>query len=528
MRTIRAHLSTIALAALAVAYAVPVQLEGCTQKSHHVLLRALSNGTAKVDAIRGQGCDLSYWNGHYYVAKPPGLAELLLPFYSGLDAVDLLPTRGATVVWLLGLLGVVVPAFVLLLLVRRVVDGLTPGYGTLSAATLGLATLILPFSTVLFAHVPAALLSFGAFVLLLRSRRAPGWLLVGAAGAASGLAVVLEYPYVVVGATLCVVAMVDSPRLRRGLAYAAGVAVGVAPLFLYNLFAFGSVTHLSAVGAIVEAGTSGHDIVGAHDAGLFGISVPRPGIVAALLLRPRGMLVLTPIVAAGAVGLWCLYRRGRRYESITAAVVVAVSWCWNAGVLHPYGGPFGGTSPGARYLIGTLPFLALGLGEAYRRAPYATGALALVSAGWMAAVTSTIPLHTDISDWLGWVASGEFAESVLTLAGVSNRTLGILPFFALLLVAAIAAVASTPPPRPNGRAVLSAAVCLGGLTVVAVVGRRLIEHDLPGSFAAIALAAAGTAVCAVVAGRLEAPALSEARAAPGAAVSEASRSTAPG
>jgi hypothetical protein len=239
------------------------------------------------------------------------------------------------------------------------------------------------------------------------------------------------------------------------------------------------------------------------------------------------MLVLTPVAAAGAAGLWALYRRGRRVESVTAAAVIAASWLWNAGLLYPYGGPFGGTSPGPRYLIGTLPFLALGLGEAWRRAPYSTGALALVSAGWMAVVTGTTPLHTDISDWLGWVASGEFGETALTLAGTSNRTLAVLPFFALLVVAACAAVRTASPPRPGALTLVAPAACLTAWAVVAVVGKLLLDHDLVGSSAAIGLAVVTIATCAALAARLETPrpnGLSPNRASPAEASAATSRS----
>jgi hypothetical protein len=44
-----------------------------------------------------------------------------------------------------------------------------------------------------------------------------------------------------------------------------------------------------------------------------------------------------------------------------------------------YFDPYGGASPGPRFFTPALPFLALGLAEAFRRWPYLTGFLALVS-----------------------------------------------------------------------------------------------------------------------------------------------------
>ena len=85
--------------------------------------------------------------------------------------------------WQVGLWAVVLPAILLLVLLRRTVERLEPGLGTAAAVILGLATLMLPFSTMLFAHVPAALLAFLSFALLFG--RDAGPLRIAAAGAAA-------------------------------------------------------------------------------------------------------------------------------------------------------------------------------------------------------------------------------------------------------------------------------------------------------------------------------------------------------
>src|SRR5207244_10082555 len=105
------------------------------------------------------------------------------------DAMAGIPLRA---VWQIGLWAVVLPAIGLLLLIRRAVEWIEPGLGTAVAAILGLATLVLPFSTLLFAHVPAAACAFLAFCLLFRSDRSC-WRVAGA-GAAAGLAVAIDLP----------------------------------------------------------------------------------------------------------------------------------------------------------------------------------------------------------------------------------------------------------------------------------------------------------------------------------------------
>src|SRR5262249_45262636 len=58
--------------------------------------------------------------------------------------------------------------------------------------------------------------------------------------------------------------------------------------------------------------------------------------------------------------------------------------------------PYGGGSPGPRFLVPALPFLALGLGPAFARAPRAVTAVALVSI--VATITLTLVWTADIRD----------------------------------------------------------------------------------------------------------------------------------
>ncbi|HEX6702455.1 MAG TPA: hypothetical protein VF101_17130, partial [Gaiellaceae bacterium] len=351
---LRRQTGLLAFVVLVAGCALLLQPFGFNQGAHYSLVKALAHGTARIDDFQAYRGDESFYRGHYFSNKAPGLAFLCLPFYHVLRALGL-PSG----VHVLALLGVVLPAFVLLLLVRRVGDDWERGFGTVAAVTLGAATIFLPFTSLFFAHVLSACVGFAAFALLWRERAGPSRLvLVAAAGALAGLAVVVEYPLALVGFVLGLYTISRAPIVRRGLAYTAGVVVGVAPLLLYQRWAFGSFTHLAYSNQVLQSGTRTQE--GFHDVG-----TPRLREGLELLFLSRGALRLVPVLALGVVGLVLLYRRGRRAEALVVAGVTALVFVYVTGFVQP----FGGWGPGPRYLMPMFPFLAAALALVYARAP---------------------------------------------------------------------------------------------------------------------------------------------------------------
>ncbi|MCU0314083.1 MAG: hypothetical protein MUC84_08495, partial [Solirubrobacteraceae bacterium] len=426
--------------------------------------------------------DKSWTNGHFFSVKAPGLPAALLPAYAGLEAVGAPalsrelaenaresgarqwtyrglnvsaygydPERAtrvkrqlenqAPLIWALGLLGSVLPAIGLLLVVRMLAERLRPGTGTLTALSLGTATLVMVFAVQLFGHVAATLLAFGAFALLWRERegeRERGGL-VALAGVLSGLAVVTEYPLALAGAICGLYALSRPSVLARGARgvvgrgglYAAGVVAGVLPLLAYNLWAFGSLGTMSYDNAVDRQGFTGHDTLGLNSGGFFGITWPDGRVALELLVSPRGLVALTPIVALAAYGVWLMHRRGRRAEAWTIAAITLAFFVYDTG----YWLPFGGGSPGPRFLIPVLPFLILGLAETWRRLPATTLALSAVGATVMLFATLTYPLIGTGSIWQWWarVENGEFQHTLLTVLGLGNGPGPVFPVVAGVL-----------------------------------------------------------------------------------------------
>jgi hypothetical protein len=507
--SIRTRAGLLAIASLGIAWGLVMHSMGWAQQSTYAQVRALASGQADIDPWHWETKDKAWFEGHFYSVKAPGLAAFTLPAYLALDAagakaiardaaanareaehprwtpvdhpdlseyafstqrahrIEVRVEHAAPMIWALTLVGAVIPAIALLILVRWVAERIEPGYGTAAAITLGLGTIVMTFAAEYFSHVAAATLGFAAFALLFREREGPARIgLVGAAGLLAGLAVSFEYPLGILGAILLAYAAARPGRLSRGAAYAAGAAIGAAPALAFNLWALGSPFEFAYSHAVAVQGFTGHAELGLNSSGFFGIELPRPGAAVDLLLASRGLLTLTPVLAMGVVGAIMMRRGGRQAEAAVIAAVSIAYFLYNAG----YWLPFGGGSPGPRFLIPTLPFLALGLAPAYRRLPALTLGLAVPSAVFMLAGALSFPLIGDSGTgrWANELGSGALDHTLLTVLGVHNGWLAAAPVIAAVVAAVAFCVLATPPlEAPELRPAVAAVL---GWAVISIVG----------------------------------------------------------
>jgi hypothetical protein len=474
----RRWLGLAAILSITAAYATLVQGPGWNQNSHFALVRAIADqGVPWIDVSRYQTgqtvtYDISVYKGHTYSNKAPGFAFAALPAYLAMEAAGQAwpPTDASGQLWFLGLWIVVLPAFVLLLLVRRLADELEPGFGTAAAITLGAGTLMLPFATLFFSHILSALLGFAAFaVLWYERRRAASLTLVAAAGLLTGYAVTTEFPNVIIAAILGLAAVARPSRIRRAAAFGVGALVGLAPLLAYDQWAFGSPFR------VPYSYTTGFGSTGS----LF-LTPPSFRRLIELLFAPVGILRTTPVLALAAVGIVLLFRRGCRYEAFVVAGIGLAFLVLEAS----YATPFGGGSPGPRQLIPMLPFLALPLAAAFERIPLTTSVLAVVSVVEMVAATITHPIiyKENHADWFHRLGAGDFSATVLTFFGGRRFTdalllrstpgwLPLLVFLVLVLLAIAFTAAGRPPIAIRPRDALQAGLCL--------CGWALLDHEGP-------------------------------------------------
>ena len=539
---VRARPGLAAIACLGIAWGFVMHSMGWAQLAHFAQVRSLADGQANIDRWHWQTKDKAWVDGHFYSVKAPGLPLITLPEYMALNAagawsvskdaaenashaahprwtppgraypyvmqygfdphramrVEAQVENETPMVWALTLLGAVIPAIALLLLVRWAGDRIQPGYGTAAAVTLGLGTILMTFAAEYFSHVASAALGFGAFAILFREREGPPRLLtVAAAGLVAGLAVTFEYPLGLLGVILFVYALSrPAPRLPRALAYGAAAVVGASPALAFNWWALGSPLDFAYSSAVAIQGLSGHAVLGLNDPGFFGIGVPQPSAALDLLVASRGILTLTPVLVVALVGAVLMRQNERRAEANVVLAVAAAFFIYNSG----YWLPFGGGTPGPRFLIPAMPFLALGWAVSYKRLPALTLAMAIPSFLLMFVGSMTFPLigQNGTSTWAGELGNGILEHTLLTVVGVGNGWLAAAPVVAALVTAIVLTARATPRVRLSDARLATGA--LAAWVLVFVFGPTIAGDPvtpLHDGTAALTLVAGAAAISAV-------------------------------
>ena len=345
----------VALAALTVLQVVNVQ-----DHSRFCLTHELPHARLAIDDCIANGIDRSRYGGHLYTNKAPGMSVLAVP---AAEAVRLSPAAEreraypSWRLWLVRVFASGLPFLLVAFLAGRVSESLEPGTGGVALVTIALGTLAAPFAASGFDHLPAAAFGFAAFVLAWRRRPL-------AAGLAAGAMVLCEYESALVALVVGAYVVLQGRRAVRD--YVLGVLPGAILLGAYDWAAFGAPWHnpLSYSDNRYRAVT--------HK-GVLGIQLPSLHATHLVLWGRGGLAVLSPVLVACIAGLVVLWRRGLRTEVAVCATVAAGYIVAACGYFDPYGG----ASPGSRFVIPALPFLFVGLGPALRRWRLPTLVLAL-------------------------------------------------------------------------------------------------------------------------------------------------------
>jgi hypothetical protein len=478
------------LVILAYGFFVPSILSWNTESHLYPTFAMVDHGTARIDAYQQGLGDKSYWHGHYYTDKAPGLSFLAVPVYgvirlafphvkiSGFELYKhiknyyFIPEKVAYVRYAITYLLVALPSAVLAVLLWLFLLKISErtGWSLAVAGIYALGTIAYVYSIWYFSHQLCAVLLFSAFLLLFyRARGQPATrkslLAAAAAGVLAGYSIISEYPTIVIAAAIGLYLLAVAPaRWRTAAAFVAGMMPAAALNIAYNLVAYGKPF---ATGYMYVHSKAYHVNV---PSGPFGLANPLAYAVKAPTLDSiyqitfglyRGIFPLSPVLLLFIPGAYFMWKRREfRPEWWLCIGIVVVYFLMDASRGADTNGWSGGSSVASRHLTPMLPFMMVpiifGLGNRiFRFALVVLGAVSVaimfmtVSATYLFPYTDRNPLANEVfpnffhgrieTNWV-YIWRG-----VLGLTGFA----ALLPFFAIVvcLLARIVWLLYTGPRR---------------------------------------------------------------------------------
>jgi hypothetical protein len=348
---------------------------GWNQDAHFDLTRAIvERQTLYIDGYDANTGDVAKGTGgHIFINKPPGASVFAAAPYAVIFAIERrlhMPIDSLTRInrWIstalsAGLCGALIGPL-LYLYGRRRMGASAPKALCISAIIL-FGTIIFPYSTMLFAHLPAALFLLLA-VILMRDRPL-------AAGVAAGIAVSCFY----VCAVAAIIPIIQFRARRRDpIRFAAGMAPFAALMAVYQWLCFGSPfrTSMEASTRFTQKGL------------LFGvISVPSTDALYGITLSPyRGLFFVSPILLLAFLGFAAMKRDPEFWSVvfITTAFVLTIA---------SFNGWSGGYAFGPRYLLPVIPLMGIAMMAARLRIFWIPLAIISIGVNFIATATDPMP-----------------------------------------------------------------------------------------------------------------------------------------
>jgi len=329
---------------------------------YDLTLAVADDHTFNIDKYVHNTIDWSFYNGHYYTNKAPGVSLLAVPFYFLLTRTEKFLNIDTTHwgyrnlrwtdVCVTALPSVLLCILFFIYLSRLSIRGSHPWIVVFAYAV---ASNAFTFSTMLWAHQTAAAFLFASFFFLV-SEKKPFWM-----GFFLGLAILTEYStalalpayflYLVTKSEANAAPIRNSQRARNIIL----AAVGGLPWFIlfcfYHKVCFGGFLHL--------ANRYGNPVFVEQEK-IFGVlGIPSFSAFYKLLIGiHRGVFMISPILALSLLGFvrW-LKEYKYRAEGLISLWIVLGFLLFNSS----FNAWHAGCTSGPRYLVPMLPFLAVPL-----------------------------------------------------------------------------------------------------------------------------------------------------------------------
>ena len=435
-RTLQAKREILIALLLLFSYGFFRQVPAWNEYSRSDEVRAIvEQGTIRIDAFHDNTGDAASYGGHWYSDKPPGSALLGVPVYIVQSAASQLVGAGmpreSDAVQALAFVESGLSTVVLVLLLIRFLGGIVgEGWATVVGLAYAFGSMAFPFATMFFGHAASTAGLFAAFYALHASKASGGAWKATLAGFLAGWAVLVEIPVVlgVVALGLYAVTIGRGAAVRFVLG---GLPLAVV-LMAYDWLAFGNP---------LSVGYQFDTVFGQQNQqGIVSIVWPSLATTGDLLFGARGLIRLAPWFALAPLGLLAVVRRELRIELIVAAAICLAFLTYNSGALNP----FGGWTPGPRYLLPALPFAAILVAVIPRRVRLVAIPLMVAAVGLFFVATITMPNAPELYDdplfdlWLPRLVAGSLADTVAMLRWGLQ---GLMPLAVLLSGLAVGSLA---------------------------------------------------------------------------------------
>jgi len=382
------QLSLLLLLLFCYAYFFPRWADPNQNSRLDMVVAVVEDGTLQIDKYVANTVDYARFEGHYYSDKAPGAAFLGIPVYTVLNVVLDLPlverltdrlanseafqatlredgsgvslqkVRFALAQVVLAFSISALPSALLSLLLFRIAARFTANLWPRVGVALGYALLTPAFAYAgaFYGHQLSAACLFGSFYLLFTEQRPVSTRTLLITGLLLGYSVIAEYPSVLIAGILSFYALHRLNHRRRIGWVILGGSLMAAALMGYNTAIYRSPLELGYRYSELWAEK--------HQAGFMSLTWPHwEAIWGITFSRFRGLFVLSPWLLLSAPGFVLWWRSGERRPELLVCLssVLAFLWFNTSSIMW-----WGGFAVGPRYLLPSLPFMALPTVYAFR------------------------------------------------------------------------------------------------------------------------------------------------------------------